>query len=84
LNRPEQIGANATLGRAYRDWGRLYQEKGETDKAAACFAQATSYFRLCGSESLAEHAVDSKVRETKLEIVDYANKAEIINRHLNL
>jgi hypothetical protein len=52
--------------------------------AAACFAQATSYFRLCGSESLAEHTVDSKVRETKPEIVDYANKAEIIHSHFNL
>jgi len=80
----EQIGANATLGRAYRDWGRLYQEKGDTDKAAECFAQANTYLRLCGSAALAEHAVDNKVRETKPDIVEYANKAEIINCHLNL
>jgi tetratricopeptide (TPR) repeat protein len=79
-----QIGANATLGRAYRDWGRLYQEKGDTDKAAACFAQANTYLRLCGSEVLAEYVVDDKVRETKPDIAEYANKAEIINSHLNL
>jgi tetratricopeptide (TPR) repeat protein len=79
-----QIGANATLGRAYRDWGGLYQEKGDTDKAAEFFAQATSYYRLCGSEVLAEHFVDGKVRETKPDIVEYANKAGIINSHLNL
>jgi tetratricopeptide (TPR) repeat protein len=80
----EQIGANATLGRAYRDWGRLYLEKGDTDKAAACFAQANTYLRLCGSEDLAEYVVDDKVQETKPEIVEHANKAEIINNHLNL
>jgi tetratricopeptide (TPR) repeat protein len=79
-----QIGANATLGRAYRDWGRLYLEKGDTDKAAACFAQANTYLRLCGSEDLAEYVVDDTVQETKPDIAEYANKDEIINSHLSL
>ncbi|UCF90767.1 MAG: AAA family ATPase [Desulfobacterales bacterium] len=49
-----QIGARATLGQAYRDWGRLYQQKGETDKAAECFTQADTYFRMCGSAARLE------------------------------
>ena len=65
-----EIGANATLGRAYRDWGRLYQEKGDADKASECFAQATAYFRLCGSEDLATQVADDEVRETRPEIVE--------------
>ena len=79
-----KIGANATLGRAYSDWGRLHQEKGDTDKAAECFAQANNYLRLCGSEVLAEYAVDDKVQETKPGLVEYTNRAEIINGHLSL
>jgi hypothetical protein len=44
-----EIGANAMLGRPYRDWGLIYQYKGDTNKEAEeCFAQATNYFRLCG------------------------------------
>jgi tetratricopeptide (TPR) repeat protein len=50
-----QIGANTALGRAYRDWGRVNQEKGDTNKAAECIAQATIYLRLCGSDTLSEH-----------------------------
>ena len=79
-----QIGANATLGRAYRDWGRLYQEKGDTDKAAACFTQANTYLRLCGSEVLAEYIIDDKLQETEPDIAEYANKDEIINSRLSL
>jgi tetratricopeptide (TPR) repeat protein len=46
-----QIGVNATLGRTYHEWSRLYQEKGDSDKAEECFAQAATYFRLCGSDA---------------------------------
>ena len=65
-----QIGANAALSRAYSDWGRVYQEKGDANQAAECFAQAATYFRLCGSEALLEQVVDDKARETIPNIVE--------------
>jgi tetratricopeptide (TPR) repeat protein len=58
-----QIGANAVLGRAYRDWGRLYSEKGDTNKAAECFAQAAIYSRLCGADAFSEKVSNDKARE---------------------
>ena len=45
-----QIGANATLGRAYRYWGCVHQEKGDNNQAAECVSQAATYLRLCGSD----------------------------------
>ena len=60
------------------------REKGDTDRAAACYAQAKTYLRLCGSEVLAESVVDDKVQETNPDIAEYANKAEIINSRLSL
>jgi hypothetical protein len=66
-----QIGANAALGRAYRDWGLICQEKGHTDKAAECFSQAATYQRLCGSDALSEQVADNEVRETKYDLTDF-------------
>ncbi|UCF90489.1 MAG: AAA family ATPase [Desulfobacterales bacterium] len=55
-----QIGTLARLGQAYRDWGFLYRQKGETDKADKCFDEAVTYFRICGLATLAEQiGVDS-------------------------
>ena len=56
-----QIGANADLARIYRDWGRVNQEKGDTNKAAECFAQATTYFQLGESNALSGKVVDDEV-----------------------
>ena len=66
----KQIGANATLGRAYRDWGSVYQERGDTNQAAKCMAQAATYFRLCGSDTLSESDAEEDARETASEFVE--------------
>ncbi len=66
----KQIGANAALGRAYRFWGLAYQAKGDTDKAAECFAQAATYIRLYGSDDLSEQVADDQAQEIKADIVE--------------
>jgi class 3 adenylate cyclase/tetratricopeptide (TPR) repeat protein len=65
-----QIGANAALGRAYHDWGRVYQEKGDTSKAADCFAQTAIYYRLCGTDHLSEKVADDDAPKTMPDIVE--------------
>ncbi|MBT8365523.1 MAG: hypothetical protein KJP23_12530, partial [Deltaproteobacteria bacterium] len=65
-----QIGANAKLGRAYCDWGRLHEDRGDSDKTEACFAQAATYFRLCGIDAFSEQVVDDEARETKPAVVE--------------
>lgn len=47
----KQIGANATLGRAYLNWGYLYQREGNAQRAGWCFAVAMEYFRTCKSDA---------------------------------
>ena len=55
-----EIGAKGTLARAYRAWGRFYQEQGDIDQARGCFTTAAAYFRSCGVEALARQAEDEQ------------------------
>jgi tetratricopeptide (TPR) repeat protein len=55
-----EIGAKGTLARAYRAWGRFYQEQGDSDQARGCFTTAAAYFRSCGVETLAREAEDDQ------------------------
>ena len=41
----EQINAKAILSQAYRDWGIFSKEKGDSEKAEKCFAEASANFR---------------------------------------
>jgi tetratricopeptide (TPR) repeat protein len=63
-----QIGAKATLGQAYRGWSRLYEEKGDSDKARACLTQATTYFQLCGSDAVSKQIVSEERRDAKTDV----------------
>jgi tetratricopeptide (TPR) repeat protein len=55
-----EIGAKGTLARAYRAWGRFYQEQGDSDQARGCLTAAAAYFRSCGVEALARQAEDDQ------------------------
>ena len=55
-----QIGAKGTLAQAYRAWGHFYKDKGNIEKAKDCFAEAASYFRLCGSETFVKQVEEDQ------------------------
>ena len=58
----KQIGAKATLGKAYRDWGYFRKDKGDTDKADKCFVEAAAYVQMCESAVLkAQFEVDATI-----------------------
>jgi tetratricopeptide (TPR) repeat protein len=56
-----EIGAKATLARAYRAWGRFYQEQGDSDQARGCLTAAAAYFRSCGVEALARQTEEDQM-----------------------
>ena len=58
----KQIGAKATLRKAYYDWGDFCKDKGDTEKADMCFAEAAADIQSCCSVIFkAQLEVDSTI-----------------------
>jgi len=54
-----QIGATATAGRAYLDWGILYQFKKRPDRARSCFQSAIDCFEACQVDGYLQKAKEA-------------------------
>jgi tetratricopeptide (TPR) repeat protein len=51
-----EIGANAIVGQAYLDLGRLHKAKKRKEKARECLAKAIKYFELCEAGTFLKQA----------------------------
>jgi len=75
-----QIGANGMLGRAYLNWGYLYQHEGNADRAGRCFAEALQYFGRCNSDTYlmqTRQALAELDRGTEDRVESGSGKAEV-------
>lgn len=54
-----EIGATATAGQAYLDWGMLYRSKKRTSRARTCFESAIDCFEKCQVEGRLQQAKEA-------------------------